>query len=363
VLSTVAFIFVLGVLILAHEFGHFLIAKMLKVKVEIFSVGFGKKLWGIKRGDTDYRICLVPLGGFIKLAGDNPEEKRSGQVWEFLSRPVGERAAIVAAGPLFNCLLAFFIFSLVFFVGFASLTSTVGNLKEGFPAVAAGIQTGDRIISVDGQKVSFWEELSAIIHTKTDNKAVDLSIERDGRIISLKVVPKVVQEKNIFNEEVTIGLIGIGPAQETEIVRYGLLKSIAMGAKRTVTIAHLTMKVFIQIITGRLSARNAIGGPVKIFKITGEAAKLGFVYLLQLMAVLSVNLAIINLFPVPVLDGGHLLFLALEKVRGKPISVRVQEIALRFGVSLLVTLMIFLFYNDLMQQGVFEKVSRFFLKK
>ncbi len=362
-LSALAFIFVLGVLVLVHEFGHFIVAKLLGVRVEIFSIGFGKKLYGIKKGDTEYRISLVPLGGYIKLSGDNPEEKRDGQSWEFLSKTPGERAAIIAAGPVFNYIIAFLLFSFVFFVGVPNLTAKIGQLKDKYPAQMAGIHVGDRILSIDGQKVEFWDELSAIIYKKTEGKQISIKIQRQDEILDLSLTPKVEISKNIFGGDVKVGLIGIMPSEETKIVRYGIIESLRRGVDRVVTLTKITYFSLYRMAIGKMSVRQSLAGPVVIFKITGEAARLGFVYLLQIMAALSVSLAIINLFPIPVLDGGHLLFLLCEKIKGKPVSIKVQEIATRIGLSMLVVLMVFVFYNDLVRIGAFEKVLRFLTGK
>jgi len=359
-LSTVAFIFVLGVLVLVHEVGHFIAAKMTGVRVEVFSIGFGKKLWSFKKADTEYRISLIPLGGYVKPAGENPEEKRDGAPWEFLSKPVGIRAAIVAAGPVFNYLVAFIIFAFVFFIGVPTLTTKVGALEDGYPAQKAGIQKGDRIISVNGEKIKFWEELSASIQDKTDNKPVVLELQRKDKIFSLKIIPKVENIKNIFGDDVKIALIGVAPSEETTIVKYGFLKSISAGANRVVLLTKMTYFALYKMAIGQMSVRDSLSGPIRIYKITGEAAKLGFVYLLQIMATLSISLGIINLFPIPVLDGGHLLFLLCEKIKGKPVSLKVQEIATRIGFSMLIVLMVFVFYNDLMKIGAIDKIADFF---
>ena len=359
-LSALAFLFVLGVLVLVHECGHFLVAKLLRVRVEVFSIGFGKKLFGIKKGHTEYCISAVPLGGYVKLSGDNPEEKRDGQNWEFLSKTPGERAAIVAAGPAFNYLIAFILFSFVFFLGVPTLTAKIGELKDDYPAQMAGMQQGDRILSVDGKKIEYWEELSEIIYKKTEGRQVKLEIQRQDKIFDLSLVPKVEITKNLFGEDIKIGLIGVMPSEETKVVRYGILKSVGKGLERIIILTKMTYFSLYRMTIGKMSVRQSLAGPVVIFKITGEAAKLGFVYLLQIMAALSVSLAIINLFPIPVLDGGHLLFLLFEKIRGKPVDIKVQEIATRVGLSMLIVLMIFVFYNDLVRVGAFEKALKFF---
>ncbi len=362
-LSSIAFIFVLSVLVIVHEFGHFIVAKLLKVRVEIFSIGFGKKLLSRIHGHTEYRFSLVPLGGYIKLAGDNPEEKREGTDWEFLSKSVGERAMIVLAGPIFNYLIAFLLFSFVFFIGVPTSTSKIGEVKNDYPAQAAGLQKGDRIIFVDGQKIKFWEELSALIHEKTNGEQVSLQLQREDQVVALSIIPKVEKTKNIFGQEIKIGLIGIAPSDEVETVRYGLLESVRMGAQQVSELTKMTYLVLFRMITGKMSIKQSVTGPIGIFYITGAAAKLGLTYLLRIMAALSVSLAIINLFPLPVLDGGHLLFLGVERIKGKPVSIKVQEISARIGISVLIVLMVFVFYNDLMRYGIFEKIFTFFLKK
>jgi len=354
-LSIIAFLFVLGVLVFIHELGHFIFAKLVKVRVEIFSLGFGKKLWSFKKGDTEYRISMIPFGGYVKPAGENPEEEREGAPWEFLSKSVGHRALIVGAGPVFNYLLAFFLFSLVLFVGVPQWTATVGELKDDYPAKIAGLEKNDRILSIDGTEIKFWDELSEIIHSKTDSAPVRLNIKRDDQIFTKDIVPKVETITTILGKEAKIGLIGIGPSDDTEIVRYGFFKSIAQGGRQVFMVTKMTYFALFQMATGKISAKE-IAGPVGIFKFTGEAAKQGFLYLLSFIGLLSVNLAILNLLPIPVLDGGHLLFLVWEKFRGKPASLKAQEIATKIGFSLIILLMMFAFYNDLARLGAFDKI-------
>ena len=359
-LSTIAFIFVLSVLVIVHEFGHFIVAKLCKVRVEIFSIGFGQKLMGFKMQDTEYRISMIPLGGYVKMSGDNPEEKRAGKSWEFLSKTIGQRAAIIFAGPAFNYIIAFLLFSLVFFIGMPNSTSKIGEVQDNYPAQQVGIQKGDRVIAIDGQTVELWGELSDIIHSKISQQEIVIEIQRNGQDMTLTVVPKVEKIKNLFGEDIKIGLIGIAPSDEVKIIRYGILKSIVLGAEQVLRLTQITCLALYRMITGQMSLRESVTGPVGIFIITGHAAKLGFVYLLQIMSMLSVSLAIINLFPLPVLDGGHLLFLLFEKIKGKPMSVKVQEVAMRIGISILVALMLFVFYNDFIRFGIIEKVVSFF---
>jgi regulator of sigma E protease len=360
-LSTLAFLFVLGVLVFVHELGHFIVAKMVKVRVEVFSLGFGKKLWSFKKGDTEYRISLIPFGGYVKPAGENPEEERKGEPWEFLSKSVEERAAIIAAGPIFNYICAFFLLILVYFIGVPNLTSTIGMVKEKYPAYTAGLKENDKIISVDGQPVKFWDELSAAIHEKTEQKPVELEVQRQGKIFVISLIPQVETVKTLLGEDKKIALIGIGPSDDAEVIKYGFVGSISEAAKQVVFRTKMIFLALYNMALGKISPRE-LAGPVGIFQITGRAAHLGFIYLLDLMALLSINLAIINLFPIPVLDGGHLVFLAWEKIRGKAASLKVQEVATRIGFSLLMLLMVVVLFNDLNRIGVIGKIFGFFSK-
>jgi len=354
VLSAISFIVVLSILVVVHEFGHFIVAKRTGVRVEKFSIGFGPEILGITKGGTRYLVSLIPLGGYVKLSGESETEPIKGEKWEYLSRSVGERSRIIFAGPLLNYILAFFIFSSVFIIGYPTLTSTVGKTLPGYPAQSAGIEPGDKILEINGQLVEYWEDVTRIIHTNNEPE-IRLRVERDGRAIDLKVLPKSEELKTVFGSKKRIGLIGIMPTDEVAYVRYGVVKSFYMGARKLFTLTHITYRALWASMTGAISFKDSVTGPVGIFYITGQAARLGFVYLLHLMGILSASLAIFNLLPVPVLDGGHLLFLAIEKVRRKPISCRIQENITQLGLALLVGLMLFVFYNDFMRYGIFEK--------
>ena len=276
------------------------------------------------------------------------------------AKPIGQRAAIIFAGPLFNYLIAFFLFSLIFFIGMPTATSRIGNVKADYPAAGAGLQKGDLITAINGKKIQYWHELAENIQKHTDAHDVELTIDRGGAMLKKVLVPKVEEMPNIFGEKVKIGLIGVEAGSETRILRYGLFKSVGMGAKQVVDLTRMTYFAFYRMILGKMSFRDSFGGPVLIFKATGEAAREGFIYLLNLMAALSVSLAIINLLPLPVIDGGHLLFLLVEKVKGAPVSVKTLEIANKIGMSFILALTLFVFYNDLMKIGFFDKIIRLF---
>jgi len=359
-LSLVYFFVVLGVLIMVHESGHFAAARRVGVKVERFSFGFGPKLFSFKKGGTEYMVSLIPLGGYVKLAGDEPSEVK-GKPWEFLSRSVSDRFKIIFAGPLLNYVLAFLIFSVVFMFGSPTLTTEVGALLKGYPASMSGLAVGDIIRAVDGKKVEYWEDMTEMIRKKTDGP-VTLSVERAGLAFDLGIKPTVRQAKDLFGKEVRIALVGIAPSEKITKVKYGVIESFGMGFKKLTQLTYITYKAIWSILIGRVSVKESMTGPIGIFMITGKAAELGFIYIFHLMGVLSASLAIFNLLPFPVLDGGHIIFLALEKVRGKPLSVKTQETITNIGVSALVLLTIFIFYNDMLKFGVFSKVAGLFKK-
>lgn len=358
-LSLVSFLIVLSVLVSVHELGHFIFAKRLGVRVEKFSFGFGPKIFSKKWGDTEYVISSIPLGGYIKMAGDEPGEELTGKDWEYLSRSTLERFEIIFAGPLLNYILALMIFSVIFMFGSPTLTTEVGGILKGYPAEKMGISVGDKVVSIDGKKVQLWEEMTEIIHRKVDG-AMRLAIERGDKTFEMDIAPIVRETKDIFGEKVRIALIGIAPSQRIEKVRYGPLRSFYMGSKKLFQLTLITYKALFSIVTGRLSVKESMTGPIGIFIITGKAMQLGIIYIFHLMGVLSASLAIFNLLPFPVLDGGHIIFLALEKLRGKPLSTRTQEMITNIGISFLVLLTLFIFYSDIVKFGLFEKIIGLF---
>jgi len=355
-LATVSFIAVLSILVIVHEFGHFIVAKKTGVRVEKFSVGFGPEVFGVTKGGTRYSISLIPLGGYVKLAGETGEEELKGESWEYLSRTVGERAKIIFAGPLLNYILAFFIFSFIFVIGYPTLTTKIGQVISDYPGAAAGVKAGDVILEINGQEVNYWEDVTNSIHTNKEPE-IDLLVERGGRLVDLKVAPKSQEVKTIFGSKKRVGLIGIMPSEEIVYVRHNVIKSVYMGGKKLVMLTYITYRALWASFTGVIPFKESITGPVGIFYITGQAARMGIVYLLHIMGILSASLAIFNLLPVPVLDGGHLLFIAIEKVRRKPVSHRVQENITQVGLALIICMMLFVFYNDFMRFGIFEKIA------
>lgn len=346
-ISIIAVIIVFSVLILSHEFGHFLMAKKMAVKVEVFSVGFGPNIWSIKKGGTAYTISAIPVGGYVKMAGEEPGEERTGADWEFYSKPIYKRFSIVVAGTAFNYILGFLLFSTVFMIGAPVLSSRIGRILEGYPAEKAGLKENDKIIKIDGKKVEYWEEVLDIIHKKKKSD-ITLVIDRNGEILTFTVKGKSELQKDIFGKSVRVTLIGIAPSDEVNFVKYGFFKSIERGTRTTWNITTLTYRAIWGMLTGALSVKEA-SGPIGIFVFTGRAARMGLVPLLNISALISVSLAIINLLPLPPLDGGHILFLAIEKLKGRPLDRKVQEIVQQTGWILLITLLLIVSWNDILR--------------
>lgn len=336
---------VLGALIFVHELGHFLVAKRAGVSVLKFSLGFGPRIAGFSRGGTEYLLSAIPLGGYVKMLGEDPKEEVTDRERSFSAKPVGWRSLIILAGPGFNFLLAVVIFWIVFMIGVPTLTTKVGDVMQGFPAHDAGLMRGDRIVAIDGRPLEKWEELATQIH-KGPGRPVRLIVERAGHRFDLVVAPKPTKQKNLFGEEQEIGLLGIAPAEEFLTERTNPITAFGMAVYKTYDLSRLIVLTFVKLIQGVVPART-IGGPLLVAQMAGEQARLGVLNLLFFAALLSINLAILNLLPIPILDGGHLFFSLIEAVRGKPVSLKKREVAQQVGLVLLVALMIFAFYNDI----------------
>ncbi len=347
-MQLVIFLIILSVLIIAHEFGHFLVARLNGVRVEKFAIGFGPVIFKKKIKFTDFIISLFPLGGYVKLAGDERKDFR-GAKDEFLSQPISRRAGIIFAGPFFNYLLAFLVLWAVSLLGFPYLEPTVGALVEGYPAQKAGLKEKDRILEVNGKKIETWQEMTGLIY-KSKGK-VELKIQRDGQIFSLSVPLKEKEVLDDFGQKRSVSMIGISSDMSFKMRRYNLFTGFLKAGETLFNLSILILKSFLFIILGKLPFREAVAGPLGIYYVTSEAIKLGIVAALHLIANLSLSLAIVNLMPLPILDGGHLALLFLEKVRKKPLSVGVEEIITRVGLVFLAVLFIFIFYNDIVRFG------------
>ncbi len=348
--TVVATVAVLGVLIFVHEFGHFLIAKLLGVKVEIFSLGFPPKLVSKQVGETDYRISVVPLGGYVKLLGENPNDEVPPELMHrsFLQRPLWQRAAVVLAGPAFNFIFAFLALFAVFAVtGLPYVPTDVGRIIQNSPAERAGLKTGDLIVAVDGTPVKRWEELSSQIR-QHGGQTLDLAVKRDARELDIKVTPERRESENLFGQKIMAFQIGVASSERLVTEHVGPVQALGEGMSYSLRIAALTLQSIYKLITREISV-DTLGGPIMIAQVAGKQAEMGLSYLINFMAVLSVNLTLLNLLPIPVLDGGHLLFLFLEAVRGKPLALKHREMAQAVGMMLILTLMVFVFYHDIMR--------------
>jgi regulator of sigma E protease len=347
--NIVSVVILLGVLIFVHEFGHFLLAKSLGVGVLKFSLGFGPKLIGRKVGETEYMISLVPLGGYVKLLGESdtddvlPQDERR----SFVKQHVLKKIAIVVAGPLFNFLFAILAFAVIFMVGVPSLTTDIGSIQPGSPAEVAGIRAGDSVQSIDGRNVGRWSDLAEII-TKSGGHELTLKLKRDGTLQDVRVKPESVKVKNVFGEDVDSWKIGVGASGNTFVERQNPIRAAWTGMQQTWAITELTLLSIIKMVQGIVSP-DSLGGPILIAQMAGAQVKKGIMNFVFFMALLSINLAVLNLFPIPILDGGHLLFFLIELVTGKEVNIKWRERAQQVGFFILVMLMIFVFYNDIVR--------------
>jgi regulator of sigma E protease len=350
VTTILATLVVLGVLIFVHEFGHFLVAKLLKVRVDIFSLGFPPKLVSKQIGETDYRISVVPLGGYVKLLGENPHDEVPPELISrsFLHRPLWQRALVVLAGPIFNFLFAFLALFMVFAIsGIPYVPTEVGRILEGTPAQRAGLKSGDRILAVNGTPVKRWEELSHLIR-QHGGQALSLTVKRDGQDLNFKITPVKRESLNLFGQKVQAFQIGVASPERLLTEHVGPVNALGEGMSYSLRIAALTLQSVYKLAAREIPA-DTLGGPIMIAQVAGKQAEMGLSPFIHFMAVLSVNLFLLNLLPIPVLDGGHLAFLFLEAVRGKPLEMKHREVAQAVGMMLILTLMVFVFYHDIVR--------------
>ena len=346
--NIISFVVVLGVLIFVHEFGHFLLAKLVGVGVEKFSLGFGPKIVGRKIGMTDYMISAIPLGGYVKMVGESPGNEVDYALLplSFSHKSLFKRSLIVLAGPVFNLLLAVLIFFVFFLVsGLPIMQPEVGEIQEGMPAQEAGICPGDRIVSIDDNPVTRWEEMADLIK-QSGGRPLRIKVLRDDRTVLVKVTPKTLSSQNLFGEQIEKYVIGITASGAVTVQKLNIFQSAAYGVSQAWQIAELTVLAIGKIIAGTISAKN-LGGPIMIAQLAGQQAEAGIINLIFFIALLSVNLGIINLLPIPVLDGGHLLFFLIEAVSRRPLNRKMREVAQQVGIFVLILLMIFVFYNDI----------------
>jgi regulator of sigma E protease len=345
-----SFVVVLGVLIFVHEFGHFIVARKLGVGVTKFSFGFGPKLFGVQRGETEYLVSAIPLGGYVKLVGENETEEIPADQRErsFSHKPVWVKMAVVAAGPIGNLLFAVLVFWMVFLGGVPSWTTKIGDVVDGAPAARAGIQKGDVVLRVDGVPVNTWEELVDRIHTRAPGMPLQIVVRRNGTEKTFSVAPELREGRNLFGEKISDPKIGIAAVQETVYLKVGVGAALVRAGKETGKLVYLTGMTVVKLVTRALPS-DSLGGPILIAQIAGDQARHGVAPFAYFLGLLSVNLGILNLLPIPILDGGHLLFFSVEALIRKPISQHARIVAHQVGMALILTLTALVFYNDIVR--------------
>ena len=347
-MGIIAAIFVFALLIFFHELGHFIFAKLKGVYVERFSIGFGPIIYRRKIGETEYALSLLPLGGYVKMYGEDPKDIIDEQMKEksFSNKPLWARVQIVSAGPIFNVLLAVLLFYIVFLIGIPKLLPVIGEVQKEMPAYGI-LKEGDKVLAINGSKIEYWDDMSDYIKKNAD-KLLILDIEREGKTITVKITPKLSEVPNIFGEKMTVGLIGITPKGEMKTVKYNPFEATYLAIYKTYEVTKLTVVGIIKLIQRIVPADN-IGGPIMIFQMAHDTAKAGLNSLLVFTAIISINLAILNLLPIPILDGGHLLFYMIEAIIRRPVSLKAREVSQLVGLMIILALTFFAFYNDLIR--------------
>jgi regulator of sigma E protease len=357
----VPFIFVLSLVVFFHELGHFLIARWCGVRILAFSIGFGPELVGFNdRRGTRWKIAAIPLGGYVKFFGDDsaastPDNAQIAAMSateksvSFVGQSVAKRAAIVVAGPMANFLLAIVIFAGVFmFYGKQTMSARVDSVQPDSAAAAAGFQPGDLVTAINGSPITDFSDMQRVV-SESAGESLQITIKRGGTDKVLTATPILSEEKDIFGNVHRIGLLGIRRSTAPEDLKYQAVsppEAVWMGAQETWFVIDRTLSYIGGVVVGR-EAANQLGGPIRIAEISGQVATLGFGALMHLAAVLSVSIGLMNLFPIPLLDGGHLLFYLVEAVRGRPLSERAQEVGFRIGLAVVLMLMIFATFNDI----------------
>jgi regulator of sigma E protease len=357
----IPFLFVLSLVVFFHELGHFLVARWCGVRILVFSIGFGPELLGFyDRHGTRWKIAAVPLGGYVKFFGDEspasiPDSERlasmdaSDRAQSFFFQPVLKRAAIVVAGPLANFVLAIAIFAGIFMLyGMQTMTPRVDEVQPNSPAAVAGFKPGDMVLAINRQKIDSFADMQRVV-ADSAGETLEVTIERDGVQRVLKATPELHEEKDIFGNVRRIGLLGIKRSPAPEDVKYQPVappQAVWMGVQETWFVVDKTLTYIGRVIVGR-EAANQLGGPIRIAQMSGQVASISFAALVHLAAVLSVSIGLLNLFPIPLLDGGHLLFYSIEAMRGRPLSERAQEVGFRIGFAIVIMLMIFATFNDI----------------
>jgi regulator of sigma E protease len=348
--TVISTIFVLGILIFVHELGHFLVAKWVGIRVEKFSLGFPPKLIGFRIGETEYCISIIPLGGYVKMAGESPDQSEvTGAPYEFMSKSPSRRAMVIVAGPLMNYVAAFLIYTMLFMIQGDLMTyedkAVIGYVAEDSPAEVAGILEDDEIISINGTAVSSFEDLSEMISPKIAEE-VTIELRRESGTHTMTLTTALDSVMQMSGQWKPVGRIGVGQKHWWEPIGAGT--SIRRGAERTWEMTSLIFGFLYKLLTGQISPKM-MGGPLFIAEVSGEAARIGMVALFEFIAMLSVNLAILNILPIPVLDGGHLGFLGIEVLRRRPLSLKQRAVVQQVGLAFLLFVMVFITYNDIIR--------------
>jgi regulator of sigma E protease len=358
----VPFLFVLTIVVFFHELGHFLVARWCGIRVLAFSLGFGPEIIGFNdRYGTRWKFSAVPLGGYVKFFGDDnaassPDRAAAAEMSEsekkdsFVYQPVPSRAAVVAAGPIANFVLAIVIFAGIFMVvGKQTATARVDAVQEGSAAAAAGFKPGDLVVSIDGEKIDSFSDMQRIVSVSS-GEPLKIVVERDDHPVTLTATPELRELKDNFGNVHRLGVLGISrsmAAGDVKTHKVGPLTAVVMGTQETWFVIDRNLSYIGGVFAGR-EAADQLGGPIRIAQVSGQVASAGFVALIRLTAVLSVSIGLLNLFPIPLLDGGHLLFYGIEAARGRPLSERAQEFGFRIGLAIVVMLMIFATFNDIL---------------
>jgi len=357
----IPFLFVLSLVVFFHELGHFLVARWCGVRVLVFSIGFGPEIVGFNdRHGTRWKISAIPLGGFVKFFGDEnaasvPDTARLSSMdaderaHSFMFQPVAKRAAIVVAGPVANFLLAIVIFAGVFMLyGKQTMSARVDSVQPDSAAAAAGFKAGDIVVAINGRPIENFTEMQRIVGASA-GESLAVTVDRDGNQLVLTATPALKEVKDNFGNVQRIGILGISRSMAPEDLKLHPVappQAVVLAVQETWSVIERTLSYIGGVIAGR-EAANQLGGPIRIAQMSGQVASFGFVPLIQLAAVLSVSIGLLNLFPIPLLDGGHLLFYLIEGIRGRPLSERAQEVGFRIGLAIVLMLMVFATFNDI----------------
>jgi len=361
----VPFLFVLTIVVFFHELGHFLVARWCGIKVLVFSIGFGPEIVGFNdRYGTRWKVSAVPLGGYVKFFGDDnaasvPDHAAAAAMSEaekqdsFVYKPVASRAAVVAAGPIANFILAIAIFAGIFMtIGKQTTSARVDSVQAGSAAQSAGFKPGDLVLAINGNTIDSFSDMQRVVSVSA-GEPLNVEVDRGGVPVTLKAVPELKELKDNFGNVHRLGVLGISRSMapgDVKTQKYGPFAAVAAGAQETWFVIDRTLSYIGGVFAGR-EAADQLGGPIRIAQVSGQVATAGFVALIHLTAVLSVSIGLLNLFPIPLLDGGHLLFYGIEAIRGRPLSERAQEVGFRIGLALVLMLMIFATFNDI--KGIF----------